>query len=194
MGDVMVTRLQVSLYSYKFISETLFPHEQYKSTDVQPGGKLYYLTQVFLDKISPQHPIPVELLFTARSDESNFRAYKINNQQTTALQAPAKKVSQAFKQLTHQSTHIEDNALTFLKKISKFTERLQVHNDRHDLDQKFLRSFEAVEECLKANPEKLRSFETILSDWSKATPGFRAKAINFDPFIGQLWNAIKTLC
>ncbi len=39
--------LQISLYSYRFISETLFPNKQLKAKDVQPGGRFYCLTQVF---------------------------------------------------------------------------------------------------------------------------------------------------
>jgi hypothetical protein len=190
-GNIMTTNLQISLYSYRFIRDTLFPGEEFKSSDVKPGGKLYCLTQVFLDKISSEDILPVELLFTARSDESNFRSYKIENQESSARLA--KKVSLAFKQLTHQSNHYTDDAVTFLKRISKFCDRLHTKKEKHELDPKFAAAFEAVEQCLKANSDKLQSFETILSDWSKASPGFRAKAINFDPFIGALCKAIEKL-
>ncbi len=188
--------LEISLYSYRFITETLFPHEQFKPIDVKPGGALHGLTQVFLDKLDPEDAIPVEVLFVARSArELSFKSYKLTPLQEHNLQSATNKVSTSFKKLTHTAElqQLPDLKKKFFERLMQLQHSFPVIKKHQALDPKFCEAFNAVETCLRLNPEKLEVFEKILEDWTNASPQYRARAINFDPFIHSLFDAMKKL-
>ncbi len=144
----------------------------------------------FLDKIFPEK-IPVELVFIARAGEPNFRTYKLPSQ--GAINPHAAKVASTFSQLTQQVNNTPELVATFLNRLHSLHQSLPEKKKPAEISPKFREAFEAVEQCLHNHPDKLAIFETILSDWSKFTPGSRARAINFDPFIRALWEAIKDI-
>ncbi len=166
--------------------ETLFPHENFKAQDVAPGGRLYCLTQVFLDKIDSQDKTSVDLLFISRSSEQRFSKY-----QKKSLPAVSQAVADAFKKLTHEKGDLKEYANSLCRSLHTLHDDIEAIHPQ--IDERFKAAFDAVESCFRNHPAKLQNFEQLFSDWSKASPGMRARGTDFDPFIKEIDAAIQKI-
>lgn len=183
----------LAVYAYRFITETLFPHEQFQSKDVVPGGTLYCFTQVFLDKMDAEKSTPVEVLFGALSNERAFNQYKNVVQSNSRVFQVSETVSDAFKQLIRKPNQQSREVAIFCERLHLLREYCVTAKEHAVIDAKYIRAFEAVESCLRNNYEKVAQFEQILADWTKASPGFRTRAESSDPFIKALCAPIRNI-
>lgn len=183
----------LAVYAYRFITETLFPHEQFQAKDVVPGAALYCFTQVFLDKIDAERSTPVEVLFGARSNERAFNQYKNVVQSNSRVFQVSEAVSEAFKQLVRKPNQQSKEVAIFCEKLHVLQEYCVTVKEHAVIDAKYKQVFEAVEKCLGNHSEKVAQFEQILADWAKASPGFRTRAESADPFIKALCAPIRNI-